>query len=188
MSFWEILLIGIALSMDAFAVSICQGLSVPELQLRHILLPAVFYGVFQALMPTLGYYLGSAFVHAIEAYDHWAVFILLLLVGGNMIRESAEDPEDEVKKGGNPFGIGRLIVLAVATSIDALAVGVTFSLEHTHPWPAVGIIGCTTFLISAAGVRIGSIFGTRYNRAAKITGGAVLILIGAKVLVEHLFF
>lgn len=182
MGIFDILLIGISLSMDAFAVSICKGLSVRQLKWKHALTVGVWFGGFQALMPTLGYLLGSQFASLIVSVDHWIAFILLVLIGGNMIRES----RGEVEALNDSFSVGTMLALAIATSIDALAVGITFSFLNVNIIFAACLIGCTTFIISAAGIRIGNVFGTKYKSTAELVGGVVLILIGGKILLEHL--
>lgn len=183
MSIIEILLIGIGLSMDAFAVSICKGLSVGKMKLRHALIAGLYFGGFQALMPTIGYLLGSQFESLIASVDHWIAFVLLALIGANMIREALGDGEDDKN---SSFSFRVMIPLAVATSIDALAVGITFAFLGVSIVTAAVLIGCTTFIISAAGVKIGNVFGTKYKKKAEITGGIILILLGIKILFEHL--
>ena len=183
MSFIDIFLIGIALSMDAFAVSICKGLSVKKVSAKHVLTVGVYFGGFQALMPTLGFLLGYRFESFITSIDHWIAFILLALIGGNMIREAlGKDEEHE----NDDFSFKAMLPLAVATSIDALAVGVTFAFLQVNIVPAITIIGCTTFVISIAGVYVGNVFGSRYKSRAEFTGGVILILMGVKILLEHL--
>ena len=186
MTFFELFLIGIGLSMDAFAVSICKGLSMQKIDKKYTLCIGLFFGGFQALMPLTGYLLGSRFSGYIERFDHWIAFVLLALIGFNMIKESREEEEEEEK----PYaGINfkELLILAVATSIDALAVGITFALLPDVNVPlAVCLIGITTFLCSAAGLRVGNLFGLRYKAKAELAGGIILILIGLKILLEHL--
>lgn len=179
----ELLLIGIGLSMDAFAVSICKGLSVKELRWKHALLAGIYFGGFQALMPLIGFLLGSQFQSLIEAIDHWIAFALLLLIGINMIREAVTDGDGDSNAS---FAVTTMLTLAVATSIDALAVGITFAFLSVEIWSAIALIGCTTFILSALGVKIGNVFGNRYQKTAEITGGVILILIGIKILLEHL--
>ena len=181
----ELFLIGVGLSMDAFAVSICKGLSVRKLRLSHMLLAGLYFGVFQALMPVVGYFLGASFAGLIESYDHWITFFLLALIGGNMIRESRADEDEEQNADFSPRA---MLPLAVATSIDALAVGVSFAFLQVRILPAVGLIGVTTFCFGMAGVKIGNLFGARYRAKAEFAGGVILILIGAKILLEHLGF
>ncbi len=182
MSFLELFLLAIGLSMDAFAVSICKGLSVKELKLKHALIVGIYFGGFQGLMPTIGYFAGSWFADMISAYDHWIVFILLALIGGNMIKESFGE-EEEVN---DSFGFKTMLLLAIATSIDALAVGVSFAFLQVNIVYAASVIAITTFVCSAIGIKIGNIFGSKYKSKAELTGGVILILIGTKILLEHL--
>ena len=186
MGFAELLLIGVGLSMDAFAVAICQGLSMTKIRWGHALTVGLYFGGFQALMPFIGWMLGSQFAGRIQRYDHWIAFILLAFIGGNMIREALSDGEDEEAAVGAGVDHKQLFLMAVATSIDALAVGVTFAFLDTAILPAISIIGCTTFCISVAGVAVGCWFGARYKKRAEITGGAILVLLGIKILLEHL--
>ena len=179
----ELFLIAVGLSMDAFAVSVCKGLSTQTLQRRHYLIVGAWFGGFQALMPTLGYLLGSAFAGLVQAVDHWVAFILLGIIGGNMIREGVKGDAEDCDPS---LAFGTMLMLAVATSIDALAVGITFAFLNVPILAAVAFIGVVTFVISALGVKIGNLFGARYKSKAEIFGGAVLILIGAKILLEHL--
>lgn len=181
----ELFLIAVGLSMDAFAVSICKGLSVGRLQLRHMALAGLYFGIFQALMPLVGYGLGTGFADVIEAYDHWIAFGLLALIGGNMVREALRGGAEEERQN-EDFSMRAMLPLAVATSIDALAVGVSFAFLKTPVLPAVLLIGATTFCFGAAGVKIGNVFGARYRAKAELLGGVILILIGAKILLEHL--
>ena len=188
MGFIELLLIGVGLSMDAFAVSICQGLSMTKIKWGHALTVGLYFGGFQALMPFTGWMLGSQFAGRIQQYDHWAAFVLLVLIGGNMIREALSGEEDEAEDAAIGAGLDhkKLFLMAIATSIDALAVGVTFAFLDTAILPAIGIIGTTTFFISVAGVVVGCWFGARYKKRAEITGGVILVLLGVKILLEHL--
>ena len=183
MSILEILLLGIGLSMDAFAVSICKGLSAKRLQTRHYLIIGAWFGGFQALMPTIGFFLGSTFEQYITAFDHWVAFVLLSAIGAGMIKESLSKEESN---GNDSFSFKTMLLLALATSIDALAVGVTFAFLQVNIVSAITIIGCTTFVISIAGVYVGNVFGSRYKSRAELTGGIILILIGVKILLEHL--
>ena len=190
MDFLELLLIGVGLSMDAFAVAICQGLSMTKIKWGHALTVGLYFGGFQALMPLLGWVLGSQFSGYIQQYDHWVAFILLLLIGGNMIREALSGEEDEAEDtatGGGPDH-KKLFLMAIATSIDALAVGVTFAFLRVEIGPAVSCIGVITFLLSAAGVYIGGAFGDRFQGKAELAGGVILVLMGSKILLEHLGF
>lgn len=187
MTLLEIFLIGIGLSMDAFAVAICKGLAMPnKVDKKGALLIALYFGVFQAMMPTLGWLLGSQFARYVTRLAPWIAFILLAWIGGNMIRESLSKEEREEEETGS-VSHKELLVLAVATSIDALAVGVTFSMLELAVSIAVAVIliGCTTFVISLAGVYVGNVFGAKYKSKAEFVGGAILILIGVKILLEH---
>ena len=188
MGFIELFLIGVGLSMDAFAVSICQGLSMTKIKWDHALTVGLYFGGFQALMPFTGWMLGSQFAGRIQQYDHWVAFVLLVLIGGNMIREALSGEEDEAEDAAIGAGLDhkKLFLMAIATSIDALAVGVTFAFLDTAILPAIGIIGTTTFFISVAGVAVGCWFGARYKKRAEITGGVILVLLGVKILLEHL--
>lgn len=182
MGLFEIFFIGIGLSMDAFAVSICKGLSTRKLNVRHCLICGGYFGFFQGLMPLIGYILGIQFKSKIENIDHWIAFILLALIGLNMIKEAFENDEDC-----NPdFSFKAMLPLAIATSIDALAVGVTFAFLSVNIILAVIIIALTTFVISIIGVKIGHIFGSKYKSKAEIAGGIILVLMGVKILLEHL--
>lgn len=183
MGLTELFILAVGLSMDAFAVSICKGLSIQKLKLRHALIVGAWFGVFQALMPAIGWLLGSAFAETIVAVDHWIAFVLLAIIGGNMIREALGKGEEDCDPSLAPAA---MVLLAVATSIDALAVGVTFAFLRVKVLPAVALIGVCTFLLSAAGVKIGNVFGSRYKSRAELLGGAVLVLIGVKILLEHL--
>ena len=185
MGFFELFLIGIGLSMDAFAVAICKGLGMERINKRDALLLALFFGGFQALMPLTGYLLGSRFASYIERWDHWIAFVLLAFIGSSMIHESREQEEEEIEHGGS-IRYRELFTLAVATSIDALAVGVSFAFLGVRIAPAVTLIGCTTFVLTLAGVWVGNLFGSRYKSRAELTGGIILILIGVKILLEHL--
>ena len=188
MSFIELFLIGVGLSMDAFAAAICQGLFMTRIKWGHALTVGLYFGGFQALMPFIGWMLGSQFADRIQQYDHWIAFILLALIGGNMIREALSGDEEDAAQAETDLRLDhkKLFLMAIATSIDALAIGVTFAFLETAILPAIGIIGCTTFCISVAGVAVGCWFGARYKKRAEITGGAILVLLGIKILLEHL--
>ena len=188
MTFIELFLIGVGLSMDAFAAAICQGLSMTRIKWGHALTVGLYFGGFQALMPFIGWMLGSQFADRIQQYDHWIAFILLVLIGGNMIREALSGDEEDAAQAETDLRLDHkeLFLMAIATSIDALAIGVTFAFLETAILPAIGIIGCTTFCISVAGVAVGCWFGARYKKRAEITGGAILVLLGIKILLEHL--
>ena len=185
MSIIELFILALGLSMDAFAVSICKGLSVPKLQAKHCLICGIYFGGFQALMPTIGWLLGIRFQSLITNIDHWIAFVLLAVIGANMIKESFSKEEECPDAS---FGFKTMLTLAVATSIDALAVGVTFAFLDVTIVPAVLLIGATTFVCSAVGVKIGNVFGNRFQSKAEFLGGVVLIAIGLKILIEHLFF
>ncbi len=185
MGLTELFLIAVGLSMDAFAVSVCKGLSVQKVTLRHSLCAGVYFGLFQALMPAAGYLLGTQFESLITSIDHWIAFVLLAIIGGNMIREALSHEEEKLDAS---VSFRAMLPLAVATSIDALAMGVTFAFLQVDIVPAVLFIGVITFLLSALGVKIGNVFGARYKSGAELFGGAVLILMGLKILLEHLGF
>jgi len=187
MGFFEILMIGIGLSMDAFAASVCKGLSMREATAKNILTIGVFFGGFQALMPLIGYSLGKQFEEYIVSVDHWIAFVLLAFIGGKMIIDVFNDEEDEscgVRE--NELRLQEVLVLAVATSIDALAVGISFAFLRVEIESAVLIIGVTTLILSSTGVIIGNRFGSKYKNKATLAGGVILILIGLKILLEHL--
>ena len=180
----ELFLIAVGLSMDAFAVSVCKGLSTKELKTKHYFTVGVWFGGFQALMPAIGYLLGSTFESFINAFDHWVAFALLAIIGGNMIKEALSGEDEKVD---DSFDAKNMFILAVATSIDALAVGITFALlPDVNIFAAVAFIGVITFLLSALGLKVGNIFGLKYKSKAEIAGGVILILIGVKILLEHL--
>ena len=180
MSILEILLLGIGLSMDAFAVSICKGLSTKKLQFKHYLIIGAWFGGFQALMPTIGYFLGSTFEQYITAFDHWVAFVLLAAIGANMIKESFGGDEQL----DDDYSAKAMLPLAVATSIDAFAVGVGFAAMEANIVVAALLIGCTTFTLSAIGVKVGAAFGDKYRAVSERIGGLVLILIGLKTLIQ----
>jgi len=180
----EIILIAIGLSMDAFAVSVTLGLSVKKPKIKEIIIPGIYFGFFQALMPLIGYFTGISFVGKIQNLAHWLAFVLLGLIGGKMIVESFSKKEKQVNE--NQFQFMKMLLLAVATSIDALAVGVTFSFFDVKIFNAIIIIGLITFGISIGGVKVGNLFGMKYRSKAEFFGGAVLILLGLKILIEHL--
>lgn len=182
MSLAELFIIAVGLSMDAFAVSVCKGLSVPSVKVKHTITAGLYFGGFQALMPLVGYLLGSQFQTLIERFDHWIAFVLLGLIGFHMVRESRGESETL----NDSFSFSAMLPLAVATSIDALAIGVTFAFLRVNIVYAVIFIGTTTFLLSAIGVKIGNVFGVKYKARAECVGGIVLILMGAKILLEHL--
>lgn len=181
MGFWELFILAVGLSMDAFAVSVCKGLSLGKIKAKHMCLAGIWFGGFQALMPLVGYFLGSFFADVITKYSHWIAFALLAFLGAKMIKESFESEELD-----DNMGWKTMLVLAVATSIDASAVGVTFAFLDVNVLFAVIVIGVTTFAFSAAGVKIGSVFGEKYKSKAEIAGGIILILIGLKILLDGL--
>ena len=184
MNLLELVLLAVGLSMDAFAVAICKGLSVQKLNWKHYLIVGAWFGGFQALMPTLGYLLGTTFERYITSVDHWVAFVLLCLIGGNMLKEAFAKEEKEESAS---FDFKSMLLLAVATSIDALAVGITFALlPDVNIFSAVGLFGSITFCLSAVGLKVGNIFGLKYKSKAEIVGGIILILIGVKILLEHL--
>lgn len=184
MSLTELFILAVGVSMDAFAVAICKGLSIKQLNWRHAALVGLYFGGFQAAMPLIGYLLGSHFKEAIASFDHWIAFILLAAIGFSMIREACSKEEEELD---SSLGFQTMSILALATSIDALAVGVTLSFLRVEIVPAVSFIGIITFLLSAVGVKIGHTFGIRYKARAEFCGGIILILMGLKILIEHLF-
>lgn len=183
MSLWELFVIAVGLSMDAFAVSVCKGLSVTRVRMGHSLTCGLYFGGFQGLMPLAGWLLGVQFQNMITSVDHWIAFALLGLIGVNMVRESREEGSVDAS-----FTPRAMLPLAVATSIDALAVGVTFAFLKVKILPAVTFIGATTFVLSAVGVRVGAAFGARFRNKAELAGGVILILMGLKILLEHLGF
>ena len=188
MSFPELFAIAVALAMDAFAVSVCAGCALKRVTVVHFLRLSLTFGFFQFLMPVIGWALGLTVRGFIESWDHWIAFALLAWIGGNMIREALSGEEDEAEDaaaGGGPDH-KKLFLMAIATSIDALAVGVTFAFLETPILSAVSLIGVTTFCISVAGVAVGCWFGARYKQRAEITGGVILVLLGCKILLEHL--
>ena len=182
MSLLELFIIAVGLSADAFAVSVCKGLATHELKKKHLLLAGAYFGGFQALMPVLGYFLGASFSSFIDKYDHFVVFILLGFIGGHMVYEAFQEEEEA----NDSFDVKTMLLLAIATSIDALAVGVSFAFMDVAILPAVSLIGVTTFVLSAIGIKIGHLFGSKYQKPAEIIGGLALISIGLKVLIQGL--
>ena len=179
MSIIEIALIGVGLAMDAFAVSICKGLAMRRMNYKKAIIIAAFFGVFQALMPALGYVLGTTFANKIAAIDHWIAFILLALIGANMIKEALSSDDDECQD--DSLRLGDLIMLSIATSIDALAVGITFAFFNVSLLLSVSMIGIITFIICVIGVKVGNVFGEKYKSKAELAGGLILIVMGAKI-------
>lgn len=184
MSLIELFLLALGLSMDAFAVAVCKGLAVGKLKFKHMLIPGLWFGAFQALMPLLGYFLGSRFERYITRWDHWIAFVLLAAIGGNMLREALS--REEEKPADASLSIRSMLPMAVATSIDALAVGITFAFLQVRIAAAVSFIGVITLLLSMVGVKLGSVFGAKYKSRAELAGGCILILLGLKILLEHL--
>lgn len=185
--FLELFLMGVGLSMDAFAVSICKGLGMSKVNKKQAAIIGLFFGGFQALMPFIGWLLGSRFEQYITSIDHWVAFVLLAFIGGKMIVEAlGAKEEDTVEEYDAPLKIKELFVLAVATSIDALAVGITFAFLKYPIIEAITIIGITTFIISVAGVYVGNFFGSKYKSKAELAGGSILVLLGLRILLTHL--
>ncbi len=185
MGITELFITAVGLSMDAFAVAISKGLSVKQVKVKHMTIVGLYFGIFQALMPLIGYFVGSKFSQYITRFDHWIAFVLLALIGANMLREALSKDDDEGPD--DSFSVKAMIPMAVATSIDALAVGVSFALlPDVKIGYAVAFIGVITFLLSFAGVKIGNVFGLKYKKKAELAGGIILILMGTKILLEHL--
>ena len=186
MGFGELFLLAVGLSMDAFAVSVCKGLASSKASLRNSLSCGIWFGGFQALMPVIGFFLGVLFADAIEAFDHWIAFVLLAIIGANMLKE-AFSCDCCCEQHDADFSAKSMFVMAVATSIDALAVGISLAMAgNVNIWIAMALIGVITFTLSAIGVKVGNIFGSRYQKSAQILGGVILILLGLKILLEHL--
>lgn len=179
----ELLLLSVGLAMDAFAVSICKGISMKRMNWRKALIIGMYFGGFQALMPVIGYFLGTAFESIITNIDHWVAFILLGIIGGNMIKEAFEDESENCN---DDVGFKTMIMLAIATSIDALAVGITFAFLKVNLIAAISMIGVITFVLSVIGTKIGNRFGDKYESKAELVGGVILVLLGIKILLEHL--
>ena len=186
MGFFEIFMIGVGLSMGAFAASICKGLNMRRLNIKNMLIIGLFFGGFQALMPAVGWLLGKQFESYITSVDHWVAFALLVFIGGKMIYDVfTEKNEDECGEKTNRLDMKEVLTLAVATSIDALAVGISFAFLQVDILKAVSVIGVTTFVLSVIGVAVGNVFGSKYEKKATLAGGIILILIGLKILLEH---
>ncbi len=184
MGFAELFILAVGLSMDAFAVSICKGLAMKKASWKAQLCCGAWFGGFQALMPLIGYFLGTLFIDAISAIDHWVAFGLLVIIGVNMLREALGSEEETADA---DLSVKTMFIMAVATSIDALAVGISLAMAGVaNIWLAVLLIGATTFVLSAIGVKVGNVFGSRYEKKAEIVGGVILILLGVKILLEHL--
>ena len=193
MSYIDLFITAVALSMDAFAVAICKGLATGNVKGKHMAITGAWFGGFQGIMPLIGYFVGSLFAVYVKAFDHWIAFGLLALIGANMIKEALSKEDGECECNGackSPFAIGTMFTMAIATSIDALAVGVNYAflLEGFEIIFAVCSIGVITFILSALGVKLGAVFGAKYKSWAELTGGIILVLMGAKILIEHLFF
>ncbi len=187
MGFLELFLLALGVSMDAFAVSICKGLAVKRVTLRESAICGSWFGGFQALMPLIGFYLGTLFAEAIEAFDHWVAFGLLAIIGINMLKEAFEKDCCECENHTQDFAFKTMLVMAIATSIDALAVGISLSMAGgVNIFAAIALIGATTFAFSALGVQIGHAFGSKFEKKAQLCGGIILILLGIKILLEHL--
>ncbi len=187
MGIGELFVLAVGVSMDAFAVSICKGLAVKKAGLRQCATCGVWFGGFQALMPLIGFFLGALFYDAISRFDHWVAFGLLALIGGNMLREAFFSDDCEECGENADMGFKTMLVMAVATSIDALAVGISLAMAgNVNIWAAIAFIGVVTCLFSAVGVKIGNVFGSRFEKKAEIAGGVILILLGLKILLEHL--
>ena len=186
MGFFELFLLSVGLSMDACAVSICKGLSMKKASLKAGAVCGAWFGGFQALMPVIGFFLGTMFADAIESFDHWVAFGLLAIIGANMLKEAFEKG-CECENCDADLSFKTMLVMAVATSIDALAVGISLAMAgDVNIWVAMSLIGVVTFALSAAGVKIGSIFGSRFEKKAQLAGGIILVLLGVKILLEHL--
>ena len=186
MGFLEIILIAIGLSMDAFAVSITLGLSVKKPKMADFLIPGLFFGLFQAIMPYIGYFAGTYFSNKIKNLDHWVAFVILGFIGSKMIKDSFSEGEEKIYE--KPFHFVRMLLLAIATSIDALAIGITCAFLRVNIFIAILIIGLMTFFISMSGVKVGNVFGGKFKSKAEFLGGFVLVTIGIKILIEHIFF
>ncbi|BCJ98850.1 manganese efflux pump MntP [Anaerocolumna chitinilytica] len=191
MNLLELLILSVGLAMDAFAVAVCKGLSIKKISVKHPVIVGLYFGIFQAVMPLIGYFLGKQFSDKISAIDHWVAFILLGIIGINMIRGSIKEEDEEAecencKDVDNSLKVKEMLILSVATSIDALAVGITFAFLKVNILAATSFIGVVTFLISAAGVYIGNIFGGKLKSKAEMAGGIILVCLGTKILLQHL--
>lgn len=185
MGFWELFLLAVGLSMDAFAVSICKGLCMKKAGIKEGSICGAWFGGFQALMPLMGFFLGTLFAEAIEAFDHWVAFGLLAIIGVNMLKEALSKCDCEEHDADLSFK--SMLIMAVATSIDALAVGISLAMAgDVNIWIAIALIGVVTFVMCAVGVKIGNVFGSRFEKKAQVAGGIILILLGTKILLEHL--
>ena len=188
MSIWELVILAIGLAMDAFAVAMCKGLALKRASVGQMSLVGAWFGSFQAFMPVIGYFLGVSFYDYIERFDHWIAFALLFIIGANMLRGAIFEKEEGCDGCTEcaDLSFGTMLVMAIATSIDALAVGISLAMAGANIWVAAILIGAITFSLSAAGVKIGSVFGSRFKKKAEFFGGCVLVLIGVKILLEHL--
>jgi putative Mn2+ efflux pump MntP len=184
MEFLEAIILAVGLSMDAFAVSVCKGLSMRRADLKSGMICGAWFGGFQALMPTIGFFLAMLFADTIEAIDHWVAFVLLALIGINMLKEAFGKEEPEETSG--DLGVKTMFVMAVATSIDAMAAGISLAMDGANIWLNAACIGITTCVLSAIGVKVGNVFGSRFEKKAQLAGGVILILLGTKILLEHL--
>ena len=183
MSIFGIIILSIGLGMDAFAISVCKGISFKKEILKKSVIVATYMGLFQAIMPVIGYYLGVSFADKIISIDHWVAFVLLFIIGIKMIKEAISKDVEIVS---DSVDFKEMIVLAIATSIDALAVGITFAFLNVNLWLAITLIGCITFVLSLIGTKIGILFGNKYEKKAELFGGIILILLGIKIVLEHL--
>ena len=187
MGILELTALAVGLSMDAFAVSVCKGLSVGKASAGNMAKCGIWFGGFQGLMPLIGFFLGKLFADAIVAVDHWIAFALLALIGGNMLKEAFSGDKENSSEKNADFSFGTMLTMAVATSIDALAVGISLAMAGSvNIWVAVVLIAAVTLVLSAGGVKIGSVFGSRFEKKAQIAGGVILIILGLKILLEHL--
>ena len=184
MEIFEAVLLAVGLSMDAFAVSVCKGLALRRAGLREGLTCGVWFGGFQALMPTVGFFLAMLFADAIKAIDHWVAFGLLVLIGGNMLKEAFEKGCD-CQEHSADMGLKTMFLMAVATSIDAMAAGISLAMDRANIWLNAALIGITTCILSALGVKVGAVFGARFEKKAQLAGGIILVLLGVKILLEH---
>ena len=184
MEFLEAMILAVGLSMDAFAVSVCKGLGMKKADLKSGLICGAWFGGFQALMPTIGFFLAMLFADAIEAIDHWVAFVLLALIGLNMLKEALS--KEEAEETSADLSVKTMFVMAIATSIDAMAAGISLAMDEANIWLNAACIGITTCVLSAIGVKVGNVFGSRFEKKAQLAGGIILILLGTKILLEHL--
>ena len=187
MEIFEALVLAVGLSMDAFAVSVCKGLAMKKAGLREGLVCGAWFGGFQALMPTIGFFVAMLFAGAIQAIDHWVAFVLLAIIGGNMLKEAFEKDCECCENTSGDLGFQTMLVMAIATSIDAMAAGISLAMDGANIWLNAAFIGVTTCILSAIGVKVGAVFGSRFEKKAQLAGGIILILLGLKILLEHLF-